>query len=221
MMEVFAGLIIGSLLTIIFYQMIFKRRNDSIKINSHFTIESFRKVGQLKVYNAYIKEIISSVDHIFGETGKKYFSWIISEKKLMMVFEFEVGFLYDLQSQDFKIQEDGQRFSVEMPKSKIEVSIKDFHFLDEQGSKLNILFLSASLGDSFSEQDRNEMKNKAMEQVELNAKTLAEKLQSVVQSSAIESIRYIASGFNVDVESVHFQETKIDDEQIEIEANSI
>ena len=82
MMDVFTGLIIGSLLTIIFYQMIFKRRNDSIKINSHFTLESFRKVGQLKVYNAYIKEIISSVDHIFGETGKKYFSWIISEKIL-------------------------------------------------------------------------------------------------------------------------------------------
>ena len=65
-------------------------------------------------------------------------------------------------------------------KCEIEGSIKDFHFLNEQGSKLNILFLSASLGDTFSEQDRNEMKDKAMEQVELNAKTLAEKLQPMV-----------------------------------------
>ena len=50
-----------------------------------------------------MKEIVTSVDHVWGDIGKKYFSWMLSEKKLAMVFEFEVDFVYNLLSKDFKV----------------------------------------------------------------------------------------------------------------------
>ena len=50
------------------------------------------RIGELRVYRAYMKEIVTSVDHVWGDIGKKYFSWMLSEKKLAMVFEFEIDF---------------------------------------------------------------------------------------------------------------------------------
>ena len=103
-MKYFIGILIGGiggfLIGFIWNRMQKKGRPDSIKMN----VSSYLlRIGELRVYRAYMKEIVTSVDHVWGDIGKKYFSWMLSEKKLAMVFEFEVDFVYNLLSKDFKV----------------------------------------------------------------------------------------------------------------------
>ena len=35
--------------------------------------------------------------------GKEYLRWLVSEKKLSMIFEFEINFIYDLTSPKLEI----------------------------------------------------------------------------------------------------------------------
>jgi hypothetical protein len=63
---------------------------------------------------------------------------MLSEKKLAIVFKFEIDFIYDLLSNKFKCIYDSERISIKMPKCKYDVSIKDFYFYDEQGTRLRI-----------------------------------------------------------------------------------
>ena len=100
LLGIFIGIGIGSILAFIKSN----KKAASIKSNKSLEVSPYlRRIGELRVFRAYFKEIVTSVDHIWGDIGKKYFSWIISEKKLAIVFEFEVDFVYDLQSQDLKV----------------------------------------------------------------------------------------------------------------------
>ena len=97
---VLIGSVIGFLLGFIWYQKKSKTKQNPVKFN----VGSYlNRIGELRVYRAYMKEIVTSVDHVWGEIGKKYFSWMLSEKKLAMVFEFEVDFVYNLFSKNFKV----------------------------------------------------------------------------------------------------------------------
>ena len=73
------------------------------------SIENLRSVGELVVFKIITKEIVTTAEHWFGERGKKYFQWLVSTKKMAMIFEFEIDFRYDLQSPDFLIEEKGVR----------------------------------------------------------------------------------------------------------------
>ena len=145
-MKYFIGILIvgagGFLIGFIWNKLQKKETPSSIKVNvSSYLV----RIGELRVYRAYMKEIVTSVDHVWGDIGKKYFSWMLSEKKLAMVFEFEVDFVYNLLSEDFKVIENSKSISITMPKCKYDVKIKDFYFYDEQGTRLKILpeFLSS------------------------------------------------------------------------------
>ena len=142
-------------------------KSDSIKLNVSSYLVS---IGELRVYRAYMKEIVTSVDHVWGDIGKKYFSWMLSEKKLAMVFEFEVDFVYNLLSKDFKVFDDINGVSIKMPRCKYDVKIKDFYFYDEQGTRLKILpeFLSSIFDGGVSEDEKNELVKMAIKQVEEN-----------------------------------------------------
>ncbi len=82
----------GFLIGFIWNKIQKKEAPDSIKMNVGSYLLCF---GEIRVYRAYMKEIVTSVDHVWGDIGKKYFSWMLSEKKLAMVFEFEVDFVYN------------------------------------------------------------------------------------------------------------------------------
>ena len=94
-MKYFIGILIGGavgfLIGYVWDKFQKKEKSDSIKLNVSSYLVS---IGELRVYRAYMKEIVTSVDHVWGDIGKKYFSWMLSEKKLAMVFEFEVDFVY-------------------------------------------------------------------------------------------------------------------------------
>ena len=213
---VLIGSVIGFLLGFIWYQKKSKTKQNPIKFNvgSYLT-----RIGELRVYRAYMKEIVTSVDHVWGEIGKKYFSWMLSEKKLAMVFEFEVDFVYNLFSKDFKVEQNQGGLTVKMPRCKYDVKIKDFYFYDEQGTRLKILpeFLSSIFDGGVSEDEKNELVKMAIKQVEEIAKKVAKNIQSDVDKTTRATINNLIMGFNEHIDSFKFNEKNISDEQVHIE----
>lgn len=213
---VLIGSVIGFVLGFIWYQKKNKTKSNPVKFNvgSYLT-----RIGELRVYRAYMKEIVTSVDHVWGEIGKKYFSWMLSEKKLAMVFEFEVDFVYNLFSKDFKVEQNQSGLSVTMPRCKYDVKIKDFYFYDEQGTRLKILpeFLSSIFDGGVSEDEKNELVKMAIQQVEEIAKKVAKNIQSDVDKTTRATINNLIMGFNEHIDSFQFNEKNISNEQVHIE----
>ena len=213
---VLIGSVIGFLLGFIWYQKKNKTKSNPVKFNvgSYLT-----RIGELRVYRAYMKEIVTSVDHVWGEIGKKYFSWMLSEKKLAMVFEFEVDFVYNLFSKDFKVEQNQGGLTVKMPRCKYDVKIKDFYFYDEQGTRLKILpeFLSSIFDGGVSEDEKNELVKMAIQQVEEIAKQVAKNIQTDVDKTTRVTINNLIMGFNEHIDSFKFNEKNISDEQVHIE----
>ena len=213
---VLIGSVIGFLLGFIWYQKKSKTKQNLVKfdVGSYLT-----RIGELRVYRAYKKEIVTSVDHVWGEIGKKYFSWMLSEKKLAMVFEFEVDFVYNLFSKNFKVEQNQNGLSVTMPRCKYDVKIKDFYFYDEQGTRLKILpeFLSSIFDGGVSEDEKNELVKMAIKQVEEIAKKVAKNIQSDVDKTTRATINNLIMGFNAHIASFKFNKKNISDEQVHIE----
>jgi Fe-S cluster assembly iron-binding protein IscA len=83
-------------------------RVDPRSTDSHISLEGMRAVGELSVFKAITKEIVTETDYSFGEFGRKYLRWAFSQKKLAMIFEFQIDFRYDLRSSQFVIQNDAR-----------------------------------------------------------------------------------------------------------------
>ena len=219
-MKYFIGILIGGavgfLIGYIWNKFQKKEKSDSIKLNVSSYLLS---IGELRVYRAYMKEIVTSVDHVWGDIGKKYFSWMLSEKKLAMVFEFEVDFVYNLLSKDFKVFDNGKGVSINMPRCKYDVKIKDFYFYDEQGTRLKILpeFLSSIFDGGVSEDEKNELVKMAIKQVEEISKKVAVNIQSDVDRMTKETINNLLLGFNKRIDSFNFYENNIRKDQVNIE----
>ncbi len=207
---------VGFLIGFIWNKLKKKKSTDSIRLNvSSYLV----RIGELRVYRAYMKEIVTSVDHVWGDIGKKYFSWMLSEKKLAMVFEFEVDFVYNLLSKDFKVLEKRKDISIKMPRCKYDVKIKDFYFYDEQGTRLKILpeFLSSIFDGGVSEDEKNELVKMAIKQVEEISKKIVMNIQSDVDNTTKETINNLIVGFNKRVDSFKFYESNIIQNQVNIE----
>ena len=219
-MKYFIGILIGGavgfLIGYVWNKFQKKEKSDSIKLNVSSYLVS---IGELRVYRAYMKEIVTSVDHVWGDIGKKYFSWMLSEKKLAMVFEFEVDFVYNLLSKDFKVFDDINGVSIKMPRCKYDVKIKDFYFYDEQGTRLKILpeFLSSIFDGGVSEDEKNKFVKMAIKQVKEISKKVAMDIQSDVDRTTKETINNLLLGFNKRIDSFNFNENNISQDQVNIE----
>jgi Protein of unknown function (DUF4230) len=155
-------------------------------------ITELRAVGELRVFKGVSKDILTHVDHSFGDFGRKYLSWAFTKKKLAMVFEFEMDFSYDLRSDIVGMRTEagptGQISIVTLPPCKVEVSIKNIQFYDEQRAK----FLPWLLPDlvqgffdgRFSEEDKNSLINAARAHALSQARELFVRYQPQVEHSA-------------------------------------
>jgi hypothetical protein len=173
----------------------------------HSQIAELRTVGELSVFRAVSKDILTQVDHSFGDFGRKYLSWAFTKKKLAMVFEFEMDFRYDLRSEMMQVEsvddgEGGRRAIVHLPPCRVEVSIKDMSFYDEQRAR----FLPWLLPDlvqgffdgRFSEEDKNRLIASAKGHALSQAQLLAVRYRAQVEHSAYSTLRLLARplGFN-------------------------
>ncbi len=179
------------------------KRNKSVKeILVFSSIEQLRAIGQLSAYKVMTKEIVTETDHTWGEIGTRYLSWVLSKKKMAMIFEFVIDFRYNLQSPLFKITETGDAtYSITMPPCDYEVHIRDIRFYDEQGSKLLPWLLpdllNGFLTTGFSEEDKNKLIDAAKGHAEKQALELINNIQSEVQKSAKSTLESISHAFGV------------------------
>ncbi|MFA5518401.1 MAG: DUF4230 domain-containing protein [Spirochaetota bacterium] len=186
------------------------------KSSFHTSVEQIKAVGELSVYKVFTKEIVTQTDHYFGEFGKKYLNWFLSEKKMAMIFEFEIDFRYNLRSQNFKIEGSNKKYTFYMPPCFHEIHIRDIHFYDEQKSKLIPSLLpdaiSNILGQGFSEEEKNAIKDEAKKRAEEQAKRMINKLASDVEESAEQTLRTLAKALGA--ENIEFVFSKSGNEPL-------
>ncbi len=176
-------------------------------------IEELRAIGVLSAFKAVTKEIVTARDHLLGDLGQRYLEWLISSKKMAMIFEFDIDFQYDLRDPSFSVQEDAPgRFRLRMPRCDYVVHVRNVTFYDEQGGKLLPIIvpdvINRILGGGFNEVDRNKLMEEAKAQAEALAQNLARRLSSEVQSSARQTMEMLAKSFGAQGVRVEFSDTE-------------
>ena len=171
-----------------------------MQITATAAIEELRAIGVLSAFKAVTKEIVTARDHSLGDLGKRYLEWLITSKKMAMIFEFDIDFQYDLRDPSFTVQEDAPgRFRLRMPRCDYVVHVRNVTFYDEQGGKLLPIILPDAinkiLGGGFNEEDRNKLMDEAKLQAEKLAENLARRLSSEVQTSARQTMEMLAKSF--------------------------
>lgn len=177
------------------------RQGRKIPSDIHSSIQSLRDIGQLSVFKVVTKEIVTAEDHSWGEVGKKYLTWLLSTKKMALIFEFDIEFRYDLRSAAFQIEDLGHaRYRVCMPACFYEVRIRDLRIYDESKSRFLPLLLpdllNDFLGGTFKEQDKNQLITDAKQHAEQQARLMITNLESEVQSSARATLTSISRAFH-------------------------
>lgn len=207
MNEFLAGMVVAVVVGgALWLWIVFKKNKPAKEVKIFSSIERLRAIGQLSVYKVMTKEIVTETDHTWGEIGTRYLSWVLSNKKMAMIFEFVIDFRYNLQSPLFEIKESASSsYAITMPPCDYEVNIRDIRFYDEQGSKLFPWLLpdllNGFLGGGFSEEDKNKLVNAAKRHAEQQALELINNIQSEVQKSAKSTLESISRAFGAqDVE---------------------
>ncbi len=225
---IIAALVGFAAASVIFFKIGAARARDAAakgpEVHVHASIESLRSVGELVVMKIVTKEIVTAADHWLGESGKKYFSWLVSTKKMAMIFEFGIDFRFDLQSPEFGIEQTGEgRYRLAMPRCMYETHIRDISFYDEQSARLLPWLLpdliNRAFGPAFDEADKNRLKQEAMDQATRMAQDLVDRMGGEVQRSARQTLEALARGFGVSHVEIDFGKAEI--VQVGIDANGI
>ena len=195
--------------------LLFRRKGGAkrLDIRAVAAIEELKAIGVLSVFKAVTKEIVTARDHSLGDLGKRYLEWLITSKKMAMIFEFDIDFQYDLRDPSFAVQEDGPgRYRLQMPRCDYVVHVRNVTFYDEQGGKLLPIILpdvvNRILGGGFNEVDRNKLMEAAKGQAEALAENLARRLSSEVQTSARQTMEMLAKSFGAQAVRVVFPDAE-------------
>jgi hypothetical protein len=178
-----------------------RRRNAPPATRTFSTVEELRAVGELSVFKAVTKEIVTARDHAFGPSGERWFGWLLSSKKMAVIFEFDLDFTYDLRSPLFRIEplSAPASYRFHMPPCRHETRIRNITFYDEQAGRLlpDLLpdLVNRLLGGGFTEEDRNRLMDEARLRADSLADALATRLSSEVQSSARQTLTLLAKSF--------------------------
>lgn len=204
MNEFFIGIVVTLVVVgVLWFWLKLKKNQPAQEIRVFSSIEQLRAIGQLSAYKVMTKEIVTETDHTWGEIGTRYLSWVLSQKKMAMIFEFAIDFRYNLQSPKFEITETGEAsYAITMPPCDYEVNIRDIRFYDEQGSKLLPWLLpdllNGFLTSGFSEEDKNKLVDAAKGHAEKQALELINNIQSEVQKSATSTLESISHAFGAE-----------------------
>jgi hypothetical protein len=177
------------------------------------SIEGVRSVGELAVFKVFTKEIVSQNDHSWGEFGERYLSWLLTRKKMVMIFEFEIEFRFDLRDAAFRIVARGPRaFDFHMPPARHEVHIRDISVYDEQKARLMPWLLpdllNGFIAGTFPEQDKNRLIAAARSHAEQRALEQILRLQADLRISAQATLRPVARAFGAEDVVFHWDAEK-------------
>ena len=164
----------------------------------HSSLERIKDIGHLSAFKVYTKEIVTETKHDWGDVGSRYFAWIFSQKKMAMVFEFEIDFRYDLRSPDLSIKSVGPGvFLIKMPPCMNEVHLVNVRFYDEQQARLLPWLLPDLLNGffakGFGEEEKNRLVAAAKRGAEDQARKVIGALLPNVEDSAKRTLLAIAN----------------------------
>lgn len=184
------------------------RARHSRAISIHSSIEHVREVGHLSAFKVATKEIVTETKHDWGDAGERYFSWILSSKKMVMIFEFQVDFRYDLRSPDFRIEALGREVAIRCPPCTCEVLLKNIQFYDEQRGRLLPWLLpdlmNGYFSSGFSPQDKNELIAAAKRQAEAQARTVIQAFTPAAETSAATTLRALCRSLGATSVTIEF-----------------
>jgi hypothetical protein len=190
--------VIGVLLlaTLVLQALFLFRKKSPPKVQITSNIENMRSIGELSVFRVLMKEIVTETDHSWGGFGKKYLSWVLSSKKMAMIFEFDIDFRYDLRSSECRIDPSGPgAYTLKMPPCFYRVSIRDIRFYDEQRARflpwLLPDLLNAFSNVGFGEEDKNRLVEAAKGHAEDQAKEMISRLKGEVETSAKQTLELV------------------------------
>jgi Protein of unknown function (DUF4230) len=173
-----------------------------------------RAIGELSAFRVVTKDILTHTDHSFGDFGRRYLKWAFSQKKLAMVFEFEIDFRFDLRDPALKIETgvitpEGGRFAhLTLPPCTCNVLLRDLSFYDEQRAKLLPWLLpdllNGFLPTGFSEADKNQLITSAREHAQSQALLLMERYRRDIEGSATQTLLPIMRALGARETSVRF-----------------
>ncbi|NLG34400.1 MAG: DUF4230 domain-containing protein [Lentisphaerae bacterium] len=206
------GLVVAGIL-LLWFRTRGRGGRKGMEISATAAIEELRAIGVLSAFKAVTKEIVTARDHALGDLGKRFLNWLITEKKMAMIFEFDIDFQYDLRDPAFTVEEEAPgRFRLRMPRCDYVVHVRNVTFYDEQGGKLLPIILpdviNQILGGGFNEVDRNKLMEEAKGQAEKLAQNLAHRLSSEVQSSARQTLEMLAKSFGAASVRVEFSDAE-------------
>lgn len=210
------GIILGVVGGIAIRKMLHKRSSKtSVQEHQIYSfVENMKSVGELVVFKAFTKEIVTAAKHWFGDVGKRYLTWLVSNKKMAIVFEFEINFWYELKSPDFIVTDAGEgKFNIKMPQCLYDISIRRISLYDQQKAKLLPWLLpglvSEFFGTSFNEEEHNTLMDEALKQASLMADQLINRLSSEIEKSARQNMETLAKSFGAKSVLLDFSTSKM------------
>ncbi len=213
-MKEILAIIVLSLLCAALLALLLRRifpRKTQASIRAIAALEELRSIGILSVFKAVTKEIVTASDHSLGNFGKRYLEWLVTSRKVAMIFEFDIDFQFDLRDPAFSITRNAalpDRFVIRMPPCRYVNHIRNIAFYDEQAGKLLPFLLpdaiSALLPSGSREEDHNRLIEEARSQAEALARTLASRLGGDVRASARQTLEMLARGFGARSVTVEF-----------------
>lgn len=216
---VIVALLAGLLSLVSAFAILRRRSKSQVAITSHSSLLEMRSVGELVVFRVVTKEIVTASKHWFGSVGENYLSWLVSGKKMAMIFVFGIDFKYDLRSQAFEITEapapggEGTQVTLRMPPCEYETHLRDVSFYDEQSAKLlpGLVpdVISKVFGGGLTEQDKNRLVETARKQADSLAREMVDRMAPEVQNSAEQTLRTLARGFGAKQVCVDFTASKL------------
>jgi len=191
----------------------FARRKRGTATPARLTHESFvtsmRAVGELSVFRIMTKEVITASEHWFGEFGRKYLNWLLSERRITLVIEFDVDFRYDLNDPRFQIsREQENSFVLTLPPCRHDVLIRDMHIHSEDNTELLPWIVPDVVGrvftGGFSVEAKNKLIAETRDQASGFAGELVAKATGEAQRSASQTLSMLAQGLGAERVDVHF-----------------
>ncbi len=199
----FGGGLVSALIAYGVWKFARRGRGKSGKMADVVTHESFitsmKAMGELNAFRIMTKEVITASDHWFGEFGKKYLNWLLSEQRITLVIEFDVDFKYDLNDPRFSINKTGENgYEILMPPCNHEVRIRDMRIHSEDKTELLPWLMPEVIGRVFTGGFSVEAKNKLISETKTQARRFAadlvNKTTGEAQRSATMTLSMLAQG---------------------------
>lgn len=205
MMEIAVGVLLGVCLILVGALVWTKMKgaSGSTVTLASGGIEGLRRVGELVVLRAYWSIPAIGEDHIFGEVGKKFLSWLWSQNKTIMIFRFEIRFKYNLRDPKSVAVAAGAPgvLDITIGAPSHEISLSDVRFYHTEKGQLLDWLLPRAINifeSDMADQTRQKILDAAQESARREADQHAAQLSPEARLSAESILTALArsAGFN-------------------------